>query len=200
MNMYAFVLSGLQMHERLMIFLGTLLWGDDIVYILSFLSGIGLVGVFNVLIFGFLGNAGCDFFWFFLARSNIFPKLIKKFYNKQDKEDSRKIIKKEKKHLFLLLILSKFFMGTRLITLFYVAKKKELSVKRFFFYNSLAVILWINFIFIILFFVGKSAAIVFSDVESIIWVINLVVFFVIGLFFVYKFVIPKVISKFFRDN
>ncbi|MFH1521932.1 MAG: hypothetical protein ABIF18_03155 [archaeon] len=197
--MYDFILSNLQIYERLVIFFGTLFWGDEVVYILSFLSGVGLVNVFNILFFGFLGNAGCDVFWFSVARSGIFSKLVNKIQSKQNKRDSNKIIKKEKRHLFVLLILSKFFMGTRLVTLFYIARKRNISVKKFLLYNSLAVIIWISFVATILFFVGRSAAVAFSDVEDTVMIINVVVFSLVGLFLMYKFVVPRIISRFF-DN
>lgn len=195
--MYDFILGNLQAYERLVIFIGTLLWGDEVVYILSFLSGIGLVSVFNILIFGFLGNAGCDVFYFSIFRMKLFPKLIDKIRRKQEKKEAKKVIKKESRHLFFLLLLSKFFMGTRLVTLFYVAGRKDLSVRKFFLYNSLAVILWMSFVLSVLFSVGRFTGAVFSDVRSVIGVINVVFFILVGSFLVYRFVVPWVVGRFF---
>lgn len=105
-------------------------------------SGRGLLPLWTVLIFGFLGMTAVDSFLFWVAKTRLIRYIAD---NKLISHNTRKIDKKLKKidetHKILSLILTKFIYGTRIVTIFYHSTKK-MPYKTFLAYDSIALATW----------------------------------------------------------
>ena len=169
MSVIDFIYLGIESHPWISVFLATFFLGDEMVYLFGFLSGHGILKLWVVFVFAILGNGLCDVFWFSVARFKIFSKIKSKLIAKagKDEEETELLIKKEKHHkLFWLLVMSKFLYGTRLLMIFYAAKKEK-NFKKLIFINSLAVISWVTVIGSSLWFVGKWTQISLESVSSV---------------------------------
>jgi len=192
-----FIFSLIDKEPILSVFFGTFLLGDEMVYFFAFLSGAGLIKLWIVIIFSILGNGSCDIFWFFVAKYDYlkrFRKLIKKTEEKKFKKEEKILEALSEKKLYFTLLLSKFFYGTRLLTIFYVAKKEK-KLSKIIFYNTIAVITWVVLVSFVMFYIGKWTAISFDSVRYFHRLIGYAIVFIIIIFLFNKFVLKNILMK-----
>jgi len=184
MALFDFLFQWINIYPAIVVFLTTFLLGDETVYFLSFISGHGMINLFTVILFSILGNGGCDLFWFSVARSKSLAK-IKGFFVKKLKKDKEDLdLVKEsfsKRKLFFTLLFSKFFYGTRLITIFY---------------NTLAVILWVFVIANILWYIGRVTSVSFDIIKNANRFVGFFILFIIILHLLNIFVFKKIFLYF----
>lgn len=201
MGLIQIIFQYISNNPELTIFFTTFLFGDEMVYFFSFLAGQGIFKLYHVIIFSILGNGLCDLFWFLVARSNVLSWLMGCVVPKSKKNVSEeKLIEKKykKNHLFML-IASKFFYGTRLLTIFYVAKKEK-SFLKIFFINSLAVFIWVIVVASVLSLIGMFTFVSFDSVENLRKIISLGVFIVLMVYILNKFVLVRFFEKIFAPS
>ena len=169
-------------HQAIIIFFSTFFFGDEMVYLFGFLSGTEVFNLWLVIIFSILGNGGCDIFWLSVARSKYAAKAKKWLFSRK----KVKHINFGKKKLFMSIFLSKFFYGTRLITIFYVAEKEK-NFGKIIFFNTLAVILWVFIVSISMFYMGKFTRISLDFIKDIRWYLSIGVISVIIIYIINRF-------------
>ncbi len=198
MNLFILISSYIQAYPGLSVFLSTFLLGDEMVYFFGFLSGQGIIYLWTVIFFSLLGNGGCDIFWFIIAKIVHSKKLKKKLFNKHEKDEIL-IQEISKGRIFITLLLSKFFYGTRLITIFYIAKKEK-NFKKIIIYNTLAVFVWICFVAFIMYLIGSLTSISFNTVNNAHKVIGSGVVIILIVYLINIIVIKRIIKKIRQKN
>lgn len=190
------IFSNLLNHPEISVFVGTFFLGDEMVYFFAFLAGQNVLSLLTVIIFGIIGNGGCDLFWYSVARydfMNAIRKIMKKNI-KEKGEDSNDIeVFKKKKGLLSLLVFSKFFYGTRLLAIFYVAKKEK-KFSKIILYNTLAVIIWVTCVAIGIFILSRFISPSFEEIENIHKILSYAVIITLGLALLGKLAVPRVIK------
>ncbi len=175
----------------------TFLFGDETVYFFSFLSGQGLIPLWKVIFFSLIGNGSCDIFWFYVARIP-YLKFIKNKLRKKSLDNSEIKVSGHPsfsgKKIFFTLIMSKFFYGTRLVTIFYIARKEK-SFKRIIIYNTLAVLSWLLVVAPVLWIIGKITSISFNTIKNAHEIISLGVVIMLVVYFFNIIVIKRIIEK-----
>ncbi len=198
-----FISLGMIENSAITVLIGTFFFGDEMVYFFSFLAGQGFFSLWVVILFSILGNGGCDIFWLSVARFGIFKNLKKFIKSKESKEnlDNEKLIEKDlgKKKMFFLLLFSKFFYGTRLLAIFYVAKKGK-DFKKIIFFNTLAVITWVFVVANLLFLIGGLFLVSVDNLTSVNRMVSLAVLFVITVYILNKFFISKIIKNWLKKK
>lgn len=196
-NFIDFIFSLIDSEPILSVFLGTFFLGDEMVYFFAFLSGAGLIKIWIVIIFSILGNGSCDIFWFFVARYDYlkrFRAFIKKTEEKISSKEEKLLESIPKRRLYLTLLLSKFFYGTRLLTIFYIAKKEK-KMSKIIFYNILSVITWVIIVSFFMFYIGRWTAVSFDSVRYFHRLIGYAIIFIIMIFLFNKFLLSKVLKR-----
>lgn len=164
MSIFEVILLWIKVNPIFTVFVSSFLFGDDVIYFLSILSGKGFIPLWIALVFSILGSGFCDTFWAFIARYTTFRRLKKiKFLRKYFIRIKPNYKSFSNKKLFMIFVFSKFFIGTRLMAIFYTVNK-ERNFKRVLFYNVFAVVLWIIVMSPIMFFIGKFTLASFDTV------------------------------------
>lgn len=88
----------------------------------------------------------------------------------------------------------KFLYGTRVITIFYLAKKK-ISYGKFLYYDSFSTIAWIFGIGAVGYFVGLGVAWVLKVVKGIQWAVTLLIAALALFYLIQKFISKELIQK-----
>ncbi|MBU4070218.1 MAG: hypothetical protein KJ646_04515 [Nanoarchaeota archaeon] len=188
------IILGISSNPIITVFLVTFFLGDETVYFLSFLSGQGVLALWIVILFSIIGNGGCDILWFSIARSK-YSKKIRKFLCLDKKAKKTKFLKGiSKKKMFTILCLSKFFYGTRILAIFYVAKKEK-KFGKIFLINTLSVISWVMVIGMLMWFAGKWTSVSFDMLNNARKIIGFAVFFGVLIFLIRKLIFSKIIKK-----
>ncbi|MDP2925003.1 MAG: hypothetical protein Q8N99_01395 [Nanoarchaeota archaeon] len=206
MGVFDVFLSWITVYPLITVITVTFLLGDETVYFFGFLSGQGIISLYTVILAGLIGNGGCDIFWFSVARFkylHFIKKIFAPTFSKENIKKARLVEKSDKplskKRLYFMLVFSKFFYGTRLITIFYIAKKEK-SFKRILIFNTIAVFSWLIFVTPIMWLLGKWALVSFDTVRSTHKIISLGVVLILVIYLLNKFVISKLIKNYLEKN
>jgi len=194
MNVFEWIFSGISVHPMLSVLGGTFLFGDEMVYFFAFLSGHGVLALWIVILFSILGNGGCDIFWFSVARSRFSDK-AKKIFVIGRETDPEKLsrIDFSKKRMFVTLCLSKFFYGTRLLAIFYVAGKEK-KFKNIIVYNTLAVTIWVTIVSAFMWLIGKWTSLSFELVNQAHKIIGLATLVVLVTYIILRILVPRIVK------
>lgn len=166
---------------------------EELLIFLAALSAKRILHFWIVFVFGILGIIFIDAVWFWVGRSKLVNKLKKwKIFSKESKIE-QKIHKLGGKHKFLSLFLSKFVYGTKIILIVYHSAK-EMSFKKFTFYNTLAVLLWAVIMLPIGFFAGKGFVRILNLVHGI-EKLFAIILIVIIIFYIVQKIVTKAIIK-----
>lgn len=164
----------------LITFLGGLLGGEEVIITLVFLSAIGLLPLWWILVFVTIGEYLTDTILFSIGRISLLRRLHKieklaAFYKKANKL----ILKVSKKNITLTLLYSKFIYGTRILTLIYLGSRKT-KWKKFMVSELIVVIIWMAIIVTLGWFGGtsiKQVSMIFKDIG--LTIASLIVFIVL---------------------
>lgn len=108
----------LEAYPLLISFFGPLLGGEMVFVFLAFFSTQGIIPVWFLFLCGFLVSMFYDFFWLTLPRTAFFRRTIYRGKIKRRCDAFNKNFKKtEEKELVYLILLSKFLLGTRILTM-----------------------------------------------------------------------------------
>lgn len=129
--------------QYIIIFLGAAFGGELALFTLSFLSAQGVLPIFTLIIFSFLGTFSADILWFLIGKTNIVKKIISHRYAYSAISIfSQAIDRMSKGSRFTALILAKFLIGTRILLIMYLSEK-NFGLKNFVRYDAVAVLIWL---------------------------------------------------------
>lgn len=169
--------------------IATALWGDASMIALSILAIQFKIGVWTVLVGGYIGAMLGDIAWFILGKK-ILPKLGR---HRRFREYYARIIHHinnvTHSNAFVTLCLAKFLYGTRVITVFYLAERK-MKLLQFIKYNAVALILWVAAMGTIGYLVAKGFTFLVYTVKNVQLALTLLI-----IFFVLFSILQKKINK-----
>ncbi|HLC53293.1 MAG TPA: hypothetical protein VJK03_02000 [Candidatus Nanoarchaeia archaeon] len=140
---------------------------EDLLLFMALFSGQGLIELWVIAVFGFLGVVVHDSVVFFLMRSELAEWISRKIKLKKKRKSIIKFIQHFSKNgYFIPLLLSKFIYGTRIPLIAY-AQHREKNAARFILFNSLAVALWSCVMIPLAWLAGKGFSRAFSVVRGI---------------------------------
>lgn len=178
--------------QYVIVFLGAAFGGEVALFALGFLAAQGILHVFPLFLFSFLGTLSSDTLWFLLGKTTFMKRMISHRYA----HTTISIIAKAIDHVsrgsrFIALILAKFLAGTRILMIMYVSKN-NLELKKFIQYDAIAIILWL----VVVIPIGFIAGLGFTYLSDVLKSIYAGVGFLL-LFILLIFVIQVWLKKFF---
>lgn len=163
--------------------------GDIVVITLAFLSQQGIVNLYYVIIFGFIGAVVSDFLWYFLTKTKLIDmfkewKYIKQHYSYLEKRVEKSSHGKD----FLILLTAKFVAGTRAVTIIYLSLKK-INLLKFSVLSIVSNLIWVSFLIAVGVLAGRGFAtlVIFQNIQ-------LALISVVGVIAIW-YVIEKIITK-----
>ena len=129
--------------QYLIIFLGAAFVGELALFTLGFLTAQGILSIFPLIIFSFLGVLASDILWFLLGKTAVVGKMISHRYTYATVSIISKAIDRTSKgNRFVAVVLAKFLIGTRILLIIYLSKT-NLEFKRFVYYDAMAIFFWL---------------------------------------------------------
>lgn len=171
-------------YSYIICFLGAFIGGEETILALSIIAAQGYLQIWVVFIFCYLGIFASDTMWFFIGRIKSLSKFKKnKTINKSYKKAINLIEKTSKNQNFLLLLITKFIYGIRISTIMYVGRHR-LSYKKFAFFNSIIIFIWMLIIVGAGWLAGKGFSVIIQTYKNlqlaiIILAIAIIVFYII---------------------
>jgi len=182
MTVLEFIFTLFSSYGELASFLGGFFGGEEFIIALSFLAAKGILPIWKIFLFSFLGIFLHDVFFYAIGRSRIFQNIQKfeKFIHLSKKYEHI-IVKIDKKGVLNLLFTTKFIFGTRLLTLVYLGFKKK-KIKEFLIGAFIIEFFWVSLFIFLGWFLGNSFYLfwdIFKNVPLAITTILLLIFFFI---------------------
>ncbi|MFH1365166.1 MAG: hypothetical protein ABIH28_01110 [archaeon] len=159
-----------------LILITSLIFGEEIILILSFLSANGYFPLWMVFVFCFAGRIASDFFFFLMGKLK-FKKFLSRYQKNIIYESVEKIFSKlNRKSIFITLLYTKLLIGIRAAMMFYIGHKR-LSIKEILISDIAAVFVWMAILVPIGWFAGKSFKRILSAFDNL----QLALLFLFGL-------------------
>ena len=174
-------LNLLQTHPYLIPFWGAVVGGEETILVISALAAGGLLSFPEVFALSYAGTIVSDGLWFICGTYSV---------NWLERRDSVRhklevisdfVRRITKGRYFIALLTAKFLYGTRIITIFYLAKER-LSFLRFNAYNSVVTALWAVVICAIGWFAGKGISWIVQAFSNISIALSAAIIFIIILY------------------
>lgn len=189
----SFIYSILQFYGPVMIFAGSVLFGESIILTASVLSAQGLWSPFLVFLLAFLGTIISDGMWFFFGNRFMVWRMKRK---KQKKEETNMLSFVEKishQKPFYVLLFIKFLYGTRILTILYLAHRK-ISFTKFLLFDALGTIIWLIVLIPIGLLTGKGVLNLTQGVRTFEYIITTIAVLIIF----YRLVLLWINKKFMK--
>jgi membrane protein DedA with SNARE-associated domain len=194
-SFFQFTSDFISTYPRSLSFLAPIIGGENGVIFLSFLAKSGVVSVYIVFLFSFLGMLTIDSLWFFIPKTKLYKKITSgKTISRQHKKIEKKLEGLSHGNDILLLMLSKIVVGSRILVIIFVSTKK-MKYRKF-----LSVILLPNLIWgASLVFVGFLAR---GGYEATIGVFNniqigilFLILFIFGIYYLMKKINKSIVEN-----
>lgn len=141
----------------LILLLGGVFGGEEIIIGLVFLSLMGLFPLWWIFIFVTAGEFIADFLIFMFGRLHTIEYFKKKDWFARMYDTTDMFIKNASRDsIFRTLLYSKFMYGTRIIALLYVGSKKE-SIRKFVVAEGAVLVVWMSVAVVVGWLAGTSA-------------------------------------------
>lgn len=179
----------------LILILGGILGGEEVIISLVFLASLGTFPLWWVIVFVTIGELIADTLVFTIGRTGLFDRMIRhkkvgKLYDKAD----RLIMKISKESVFLTIMYSKFIYGIRIFTLLYLGSKK-IKWQKYMYSETTVLLIWMTATVAIGWVAGVSVhkiSQIFKNVETtLLSLIGLIVI----VYFVKKWIYSKLLEK-----
>jgi len=195
MALVEFILSLLSTYGELASFLGGFFAGEEVIMTLSFLAANGVLPLWKVFLFSFLGILLCDSLFYFIGRSKLVGSLQKfeKFAHISKKYEHI-ILKIDKKGTLNLLFTTKFIFGTRLLTLLYLGFKK-VKIAEFLISDFIVGLFWMAIVVSLGWFSGSSFYLVLDIFKNIPLAIAGILILVLAFIGIKTWISKKILKK-----
>ncbi len=195
MGIVEYILSLISSYGELASFLGGFFAGEEVIMTLSFLSANGIIPIWKVFLFSFLGIVLCDTFFYALGRMKVIQNLSNsKRFTSLSKKYEPLILKLNKKGTLNLLFTTKFIFGTRILTLLYLGFRKT-KVLEFLISDLIVGVFWMVIVVSLGWFSGSSFYLIlniFKNVQIALLVIVILVLILVG---IKKWISGRILKK-----
>ena len=190
-----FVRPLLSQYGVLISFLGGFFAGEEVIMTLAFLAANGLISIWTVFVFCFIGIILCDLFFFFIGRIRIIRNLKKyKKITHVSKKMDKFVTKLSRGSPFLALFYTKFIFGTRIATLIYLGYKR-ISLKRFLLSDIGVGLLWMSIVVSLGWFAGSSFNLILDLFKNVQIALLFLIIFAVIIIAVQKWIAKKLMQK-----
>lgn len=180
--------------EYIIIFVGTALGGEPALFLLGFLAAQDIVSMPLIIILSYFGAFLPNALWYFLGGTPLMQRIASHRHTTATVSMIVEAVKRASRgsHLIALIII-KFLIGTPVLLVMYTSKTK-LSIKEFFYYQSVATLLSIAIIMPAGYFAGRGF-IYFAEVfQNIYTALGVILAFTV-LFFALQIWLEKRFTK-----
>jgi membrane protein DedA with SNARE-associated domain len=173
--------------------IGTALWGDGALIFLVALCVSLKASLVTLFFAAFVGTFIGDSIWFFIGKK--IAKNIKKYQrvNRGFESIAELIERIFNKNYLLALVTVKFLYGTRVITIFYLAKEK-MNYKKFLYYDSISTIFWLFGMGFVGYLVGLGVSWILNVVKNVQVAITFILF-ALAIIYLFQKLINKTLFK-----
>lgn len=124
--------------EYIVVFIGAVLGGEPALFLLGFLAAQGVVAVVPAAMLSYIGAFVPNAIWYFLGGTPFIQRISKQRYTAATISLITEAVQRASRGSHLLaIIIIKFLVGTPVLLVMYVSKT-TLSIKQFFYYQSVA--------------------------------------------------------------
>lgn len=142
--------------QYLVVFIGAAFGGELAMFTLGFLAAQGFFSIYLLFYVSFLGTMSSDILYFWLGRTKLADRLFSHEYTNTTINMITEAVRKVSKGShFIALLLANFMIASRIILIIYVSKT-DLKFKKFLYYESIALVLWLLVLISIGFFAGRG--------------------------------------------
>jgi len=174
--------------------IGSFFGGEETIILIAILSATDFIPFSTVLIFSYIGTLLSDSLWYWVGGR--FSKWIDK------REKIRKGFSQitgfatriAKNNIFLILLTTKFLYGTRIVTIFYLARK-PIPFLIFTLYNMVVTLLWATAICIVGWLTGRGITNLAKIFDNITYGIGIIALTAVALYALRIWLNRKIIEK-----
>jgi membrane protein DedA with SNARE-associated domain len=189
-----FILGLVKTHAYTASFVGAMFGGEETIIVITMLAAGGIVSLWSVFIFSFLGTIISDSIWFYAGKTSIFNKMIThRFFAGGYNKLTNVMDATFHGNRFLALLTTKFLYGTRVVTIMYISREK-IPFLRFTVYNALTTAIWLPIVLAIGWFAGKGFGILLNITKNVQVIIISIIAFV-AVFYLLRVWINKLIAR-----
>ena len=168
--------------QYLIIFLITAVGGELALFTLAFFAAQGVLSLFPLIVFGFLGAFSPNVLWFLIGRTATVSRIVAHRYtNTTLSIVTEAVVRISKGNHLRALIVAKFLLGTPIILMLYV-NKTALSFKKFLYCESISIFLSLIVIIPIGFISGLGFTYLAENLRHVYWGFGFVVLIIVVLF------------------
>lgn len=142
-------------HWVLATFFGTFFTGENAIVTAFIISKNQFSSYFGIAVVAYAATMAADVFWYLVGRYGFIR--LRKQETEQEQVFESMFQRWFHKHLIFSLLIIKFLVGFRLVLTVYLAKKQELTLKRYLLFNSFGIILFIAVLFGVSWLVRREA-------------------------------------------
>ncbi|MEK6924741.1 MAG: VTT domain-containing protein [Nanoarchaeota archaeon] len=143
-------------------FLATLIFGEEVVIILGFISGLGLLPLWILFVFGFIGTLLSDLLWFVVGKTLFRERKNHWAIHTHYHKFMRHVDRMAANNMFFALFITRFFYFFRLFAIVHLSRL-GMPYRRFLLYEIPIIGVWLVIFVAIGWFFG-SAAVQYLDV------------------------------------
>lgn len=155
----------------------SILFGEEGIIILSFISGLGLLPLWILFVFGFIGTFLSDLLWFIIGKTAFKEKKTKNGIHKHYHSVMSYIDRATHNH-FLALLFTRFFYFFRIFAIVHISRK-GMPWKKFLIYEIPLILIWLVVFILIGLFFGSIALEHLNALKNIELVVASVILFLI---------------------
>lgn len=193
MDIQEIILALLSDFPILTTLLSTILFGEEIVIILGFLSGLGLLPLWILLVFGLMGTFLSDLLWFIVGKTIFKERQRRGRLHRHYHRFMRRLDRIAFHNHFVSLLLTRFFYFFRLLAIVHLSRR-GLPAKKFVLYEIPIIALWLAIFVSLGWFFGNTTLAyldIFTDFQIIIGIV---------LVFLLVFIVAKSLVRFFFER
>lgn len=180
-------------HPYLLPFIGSIVGGEGVVFIVSALAAQGALPFFAVLFMSYLGTLLSDAVWFLFGKRGVHHIASKPSVQTRLERVATFARRVTGNRYLLTLIITKFLYGTRIITIVYMARE-GVPFARFCAYNSVATGIWVTVVCTTGWLTGRGITWIGSAVSDITLALSLIAGGVLGVYLLRIWISKRVVD------
>lgn len=173
--------------------LSSMLFGEEAVILLGFFSGLKLLPLWILFVFGFIGTLIADISWFIMGKTTFKQRKIEGSMHIHYNKFMNRINRTAMNNMFLALFFTRFFYFFRLFAIIHLSRN-GMPWKRFLLYEIPLIAVWLAFFVAIGWLFGR-VVIQYLDIIHNIEKVFIIIIVALAIFLLTKSFIRKKIEK-----
>lgn len=167
--------------QYIIVFIGAMIGGDIVLFVLGFLIAQGVLKFIPIIFLVFIGAFSPNLLWFLLGNSKMFDRIAShRYFNTTFLNVTKAVERISKGSHTIAFILMKFMIGTQFLLIIY-ANKVKITLKQFFYYQTIATTLSVVVLMAFGYYAGKWFSELKDIFSNLYATIGYVLLFVVGI-------------------